>query len=299
MMATGPPMTRQPLDKAQRLAAGAAVALAQRLPVAWLRLLNQCLYRTARGRRALNRIRWSIAEEPAVIGRGPLVGAKFIAGGGQPAYLLGAAEPDLQDALCKCVRAGDVVYDVGANVGFFTLLVARLVDVEGHVYAFEPVPANALALQRNLDLNEVQHVSLIRSAVGTSSGHVRMALGSNYATAHLADHGPGLVTVPCTTIDAFVAGRGRPPDVVKIDVEGAEALVLRGMVDTLRAHRPIVLCEVHHTPADRRRALMSEILLDAGYDEHLLALDGGKMPHLLGVPREEAVPAGLRTATTE
>jgi hypothetical protein len=87
--------------------------------------------------------------------------------------------------------------------------------------------------------------------------------------------------------------------VVKIDVEGAEHLVFGGMVETLGAHRPIVLCEIHHTPADPRRGLMSEILLDAGYDVHLLALDGGKMPHLLGVPSEEAIPAGLRTAATE
>jgi FkbM family methyltransferase len=221
-----------------------------------------------------------------VIPRGPLAGWSFASGGGQPGYLLGASEPDLQDALVSTIQEGDVVYDIGANVGFFALLAARLVSPAGRVYAFEPMDSNVPALARNFALNDVRHAEVVRSAVSDAAGPVRMSLGNNQATGHLADDGDDLVTVGSTTVDAFVAAGNRPPDLVKIDVEGAEDRVLAGMVETLGAYRPTVLCELHYGREDPRREAITKILSDAGYTERELPLDGGSMPHLLATPRK-------------
>ena len=273
--------------------ARAGVALARRLPVGLLRWVNRSLHRSVAGRRALVMIRHGIAAEPATIARGPLAGLKFVAGGGQPAYLLGAAEPDLQDALSRCVGEGDVVYDVGANVGFFTLLAARLAGASGRVCAFEPVPDSAAALRHNAELNGLSQVEVVEQAVADTCDPVAMSIGANLATARLGDRGERVVLVQCTTLDAFAERPGRAPDVVKIDVEGAENLVLAGMAGLLSAHRPLVLCELHYSAGDPRRRQISETLADAGYAEWSLSLDGGSMPHLLALPRERPVPAGL------
>lgn len=271
--------------KLRRLAALIAIATARNLPVRWLRSANRLLHHSAWGRRLLNVVWMSVADEPVLIPRGVLVGWKFAAGGGQPGYLLGASEPDLQEVLQKHICPGDVVYDVGANVGFFTLVAARLATRKGRIYAFEPIDANVRALRRNLELNGIQHAEVVETVIRNTCAAARMSLSNNQATPHLADHGDDLVSVQSTTIDAFVAAGHRPPTVVKIDVEGAENLVLAGMPETLRQHRPMIVCELHYDRTDYRRDAITNLLADARYDEQELPLDGGSMPHLLAVPR--------------
>ena len=265
-------------------AAGFTVRVARRLPVGWLRATNRWLYGTASRRRLLAALWIAVADEQSVIVRGPLAGWMFASGGGQPGYLLGASEPDLQAVLVDRVHPGDVVYDVGANVGYFTLLAARLATPAGHVYAFEPIVANIRSLRRNLELNDVRHATVVESAVGDDCAPVRMSLGATNADSHLAEDGPQLV--PSTTVDVFVCAGHRPPTLVKIDVEGAENLVLKGMRDTLSAHRPVVVCEVHYERSDPRRDAIQTLFRELQYDVRLLAHDAGSMPHLLALPRD-------------
>jgi FkbM family methyltransferase len=265
-------------------AADAAISVARRLPVTWLRMFNRFLYRTPSGRRTLERVWTMVGDRPVVIPRGGLAGFSFVTGGGQPEYALGASEPAVQATLDRCIGSGDVLYDVGANVGFFTLLGSRRAGATGCVYAFEPVEVNVQALRRNLELNAVGNVEVHQTALSNAVATVRMALGRDQATGHLAETGEDLIVVPCTTIDAFVAAGHRPPSVVKIDVEGAEDLVLAGMRATLRERRPLVLCELHHQPQDPRLEVIGEILREVDYDQ--LPLVGGSMPHVLAVPAE-------------
>jgi FkbM family methyltransferase len=272
------------ITRSKQSAVRIAIAIARRLPVQWLRSINQRMHDFPLTRRLLNAVWQTVGDAPTVIPRGPLAGWRFATGGGQPGYLLGASEPDLQDALVERVRKGDVVYDIGANVGFFSLLAARLVTPVGRVYAFEPMEANVDALARNLTLNDVHHAEVIRSAVSDTTGQLRMSTGNNQATGHLAERGDDLVAVSSTTVDGFVAAGKLPPDLVKIDVEGAEDRVLAGMVETLRTHRPAILCELHYDRTDPRREAISRLLADVGYTERELPLDGGSMPHLLALP---------------
>jgi FkbM family methyltransferase len=272
-------------SKTSRVAVAVALRVAGKLPVGVMRAANQRLHASARGRRVLHSIWTAVAEQPAVIPRGPLAGSRFAAGGGQPGYLLGASEPDLQRAFEQHVRPGDVVYDIGANVGFFALLGARLATPTGHVYAFEPMDANVRSLRRNLELNDVRHADIVQAAVSDSQGRLRMSRGYNQATGHLAEVGDDLLEVTTTTVDAFVAAGHRRPSVVKIDVEGAEDRVLEGMRATLSDHRPVVLCELHYEDGDPRRAAITDLLRDVGYEERLIALEGGSMAHLVALPR--------------
>src|SRR5579859_3294923 len=127
---------------------------------------------------------------------------------------------------------GAVMYDIGANIGFFSLLGARLTGPEpGHVYAFEPAPVNAEAIQVNADRNEFSNITVIAKAVGETRGRVRLQLVDDAAWSRLEAYGAHPLTedildVEQVTIDELVdVGEIRPPELVKIDVEGAELAV--------------------------------------------------------------------------
>jgi FkbM family methyltransferase len=190
--------------------------------------------------------------------RGRMAGVRLNLGGSFLRYLTGDAEPEVQQLLAEVVKPGQTVYDVGANIGFFTILCSRLVGPEGHVYAFEPIPENLHTLRHNIALNGLRNVTIVEKALSSSTGTAEMFV-SPWSAFHslnvegatkVEDHGPeeGEITVQTVTLDEFVAREGgRAPDLVKIDVEGAELIVLAGMGETLRSRRPLLLVELHDT----------------------------------------------------
>jgi FkbM family methyltransferase len=194
----------------------------------------------------------SIQVSDGVIAHGEGRGLRFNPAGGNPGYVLGTTEPGVQEALRKRLGPGSTFYDIGANVGFFTLIAARRIGLQGRVYAFEPLPDSARALAHNVALNELGNVEVVQAAVGARPGRAGLAVTEESVQAHLVEfetHVPALVTieVDVTAIDTEVAAGRRAPDVLKIDVEGAELAVLEGMRRTLDAHRPTLICELHGT----------------------------------------------------
>lgn len=187
---------------------------------------------------------------PGVLAEGPGRGLRFDPGAGNPAYATGANELPVQAALAGVLRPGDVVVDVGANVGFLTVIAARLVGAQGRVIAFEPVPDNARQIRRNAKLNRLGQIEVVESAVADRNGEATLVLARFAGGAALeeADRPPdacGELAVPVVTLDDWCAAAGLPPPaVVKIDVEGAELAVLRGMAGLLTVARPVVLIEV-------------------------------------------------------
>ena len=167
----------------------------------------------------------------------------------------GALEPTVQEALRRHVAPGATVYDIGANIGFFSLLAARLAGPDGAVHAFEPLPAAVDALRGHVALNDARTVTVHEAAVGARSGRTQLMAVGDGSWSHLADRGRhpetwDVLDVDIVTVDELVA-RGLPaPDVVKIDVEGAEIDVLDGMAETIREHSPVVLCELHGSNAE-------------------------------------------------
>jgi FkbM family methyltransferase len=176
----------------------------------------------------------------------------------------GTLEPSVQEALRRLIAPGAVFYDVGANVGFFTILGARLVGPQGRVIAFEPVPACARAVANNIALNDFAQAEIHEAAVGAAGGRDRLLVVGEASWSHLASTGRHAdvrdeIDVTVVSVDELVADGGvPPPDVVKIDTEGAELQALAGMRRTIEAHGPAIVCELHDTNAAFCR-LMDEL----------------------------------------
>jgi FkbM family methyltransferase len=177
----------------------------------------------------------------------------------------GTLEIGVQEALRRHVRPGSVVYDVGANIGFFSLIAGRL---GATVHAFEPVPENVIAIRENAALNDLL-IEVHETAVADYDGRSTVSLPDEASWSHLTDLGEHpdatrTIDVAVTTLDAF----GGAPDVVKIDVEGYEVEVLKGMTGLLTAARPILIIELHGT----RNDIVAKLLTDHRYT--LTNLDG-------------------------
>ena len=190
--------------------------------------------------------------------QGPLRGAHWIAGSGNHGYWLGSYELSKQIRFAESLRADDVVFDIGANVGFYTVLASRLVTSAGRVYAFEPLPHN-LRYLRPVAMNASRNVSIIAAAVATSPGRARFAGGVDRSQARLDPSGE--IEVDVVAIDELVAANQLAlPQIVKIDVEGAEFNVLHGMIETVRAAAPLIFLATHGSDVHAQcLALLDEV----------------------------------------
>ena len=214
------------------------------------------------------------------IAGGEGAGLRIIPLEGDREIALGSYETPVQEALLDNVAAGGVVYDIGANVGFFSLLAARRVGPQGRVYAFEPVARNAAAIERSARLNGFVALEVFTKAAGAASGIAELNLARHIGGAVLASVGAppdrrGSVSVEVVAIDDLIRERGlRSPSLVKMDVEGAELEVIRGMKATLQAHRPVVICELDDaTEAGLEQKIdeLSALLAGLGYGLERLA----------------------------
>jgi FkbM family methyltransferase len=261
------------------------IAIGSRLPASLLRRVGAWRWTgPLAGKLIASSSDW-IRRHDVIISHGVAAGLRFNAAGANAGYALGTTEPLVQEAVRTMVKPRDVLYDIGANVGFFTVLAARLVGPAGGVVAFEPLPETAKAARRNADLNGFAHVTVLALAVGRRAGAAKLELREESTWARLANEsttGP-TVDVEVVAIDDLVdAGRVRPPNFVKIDVEGAELDVIEGMRRTIIAHRPVILCEMHGTNAAFAslmesldytvRSLETELpLAEARWDVHAVA----------------------------
>lgn len=185
---------------------------------------------------------------PRVIS-GPGIGLRFDANAAPEDCLTGEYERPIQDLMCRLLAEGKVVYDIGANVGYFSILSARLVGPTGMIYSFEPVPANGAAIQRNAGLNGFTNISVLNVAISNEIGERELFLaehvgGSVLKSVAVPPDLIGSMQVNTVTIDSLVERENLLlPDVVKIDVEGAELNVLKGMRSVLEQKRPDVILE--------------------------------------------------------
>lgn len=203
----------------------------------------------------------------------------------------GNLESAVQEAMIRHLGRGDVFYDIGANLGFFSLLAAHISGLdEGRVYAFEAAPDNAEAIAVNARLNAIDNVEVLAVAVSDRDGRGRLQVVDDQSWSKLVEYGEHpfterVIDVEMVAIDTLVAsGRVPPPTVVKIDVEGAELAVLQGMWETLARHRPAIICELH----DTHRPFMAA-MGEAGY--RVINLEGpipidqaGASAHALALP---------------
>jgi FkbM family methyltransferase len=170
----------------------------------------------------------------------------------------------------RILSPGDTAIDIGAHIGFFTLQMAAMVGPSGRVHAFEPFDANADLLERSIAENRFgDRITVQRDAVGAASGTATLTFpletlnsGGAYVlrdgTAPLA--GNVKKQVPLVALDDLHLGR--PVRFIKMDVEGAEPLVIKGAERLLREDRPMILSELHPTQLERASGVTANAFLD-------------------------------------
>jgi FkbM family methyltransferase len=186
-------------------------------------------------------------------------------------------------SLRPLVPSGSAVLDVGANIGFFSLSFAAWVGPEGRVIAIEPEARNIASLRRRVARAGVsQVVTCVHAAAADRPGQVRLALNPGHpGDHHLAETGEPVAAV---TLDQLTTDEPRAVTLVKIDVQGAESMVLAGASRLIGQHRPAIFIEVHEPSLTRFGSSPHELigsLVALGYGGHSLASSG------IG-PREEA-----------
>lgn len=154
-------------------------------------------------------------------------------------------EPTETHWFVRSIREGDIVVDVGANVGYYTLIAGRLVGAGGRVYAFEPEPEAFSFLERNVRLNGLENVVLEQKAVSNEAGSLRLYIAERNRGDHRifqvdGEHRP-YVEVESVVLDDYFGERAGDVDVVKIDTQGAEMVILQGMDRILTESEDLVL----------------------------------------------------------
>ncbi|MCF2164667.1 MULTISPECIES: FkbM family methyltransferase [Halobacterium] len=159
------------------------------------------------------------------------------------------------------IRQDDVIYDIGANTGLYSLFAAKMCP-QGTVAAFEPYPPNVRILQQDITRNNLENVEVIEFALSNSVGEIEFSQPESddigYGSSSIDTDGTeGGITIPTTTGNALVASGEIPsPNIVKIDVEGAESLVLEGLEEIISPSScRAIYCEVHLPGVSKRPAV--------------------------------------------
>jgi FkbM family methyltransferase len=192
-------------------------------------------------------------------------------------YVFGTHEPGVVHGLEELVQPGWTAIDVGANIGYFTLLMAKRVGAQGKVIAFEPLAENFKLLKENIELNG--HTNIVAENLALMSRTERIELRSatpgaiTWVASVKIDQNSAVESqsVEAVTLDEYVKNKGiAKVDFLKIDVEGAEASVLEGAANVLNRDKPILLIEMHEL--DRFKDKHPAILKLRDHNYHLRSL---------------------------
>jgi FkbM family methyltransferase len=176
--------------------------------------------------------------------QGPLRGRKWITGSGNHGYWLGSYEMDKCIRFAKAVPPGGVIFDLGGNVGYYTLISAIRAGERGKVFVFEPLPRNLDFLKRHLALNRIGNVTVVEAAVSDRSGTVRFEADSSTSKGRIG--AGGTLEVKSISLDEWIdQGLLPAPDLLKIDIEGAELWALQGARRILAAAHPPIFLSTH------------------------------------------------------
>lgn len=267
------------MNRAKRSILRAAGWLSAALPPGWVRRLYR-LGPLTRALRATLNLAAPSGHSIVEVSAGLLQGARFRLDLQEEKDLwLGTYEPDLMRTLRQVLGPGMTVYDVGANIGYLTVAMGRLVGPEGRVHAFEPLPANFERLVDAVALNQMgDRVQAVQAAVGASSGtgrflvHQSGGMGKLDGSAGRQTAYQGDMGVRVLSLDDYAGqSEGSAPAWIKIDVEGGELGVLQGAESLMSKDRPGLLLELHGPEA---AAGVWPLLTDAGYV--IRSLEAGK-----------------------
>lgn len=210
-------------------------------------------------------------------------------------YWLGNYEIDLQEAIHDLAHPGMIAYDLGANIGYVSMLMANSVAPGGKVFAFEPLPANQERLRKNMALNPAMVIDLIPKAAAEISGrrqflvHDSGGMGKLEGAMGREARYEKTIEVECVSLDDFVFKLGNPkPRLIKIDIEGGETLALRGMSRLIEEEKPLLIMELHGIEVGRE---CWAILARSGYEVSRLTRGYPRIDDVSGLDRKSYILA--------
>jgi FkbM family methyltransferase len=184
-------------------------------------------------------------------------------------FIYGTWEPKVIRVVTDTVKTGMTVIDIGAHIGYYSLLFAKCVGPSGRVFAFEPLPGNFALLQKNVQLNSLQNVRVLNQAVFSSTQEITITAPDDQPNPGSGsmhnEAGHEYFRVEAISMDAFCEKLALRPDVLKLDVEGSEYDVLIGAKETISKYRPNLLIELHHFDGDLAAIPVPELLIGWGY----------------------------------
>lgn len=156
--------------------------------------------------------------------------------------LYGIYEPVETKLAMEHIKPGDVVFDLGANIGYFTLIFSKAVGDKGKVFAFEPDPVSFALLKKNIEANGCNNCVLFQKAVSDKNGTLKLFMEKdNLADHRIYDSGDGRPSIEITTVtgDWVMGEYGVRPSFIKMDIQGSEPLAIKGMDKLLSSGLPL------------------------------------------------------------
>jgi FkbM family methyltransferase len=215
--------------------------IALSVPRPWRRfVLDRAIPARVRDRLAGKRVEWMpVGSTGRKLALNPLLHGELLRNNGLD------YEPEVLNALRRLLPKNGVFWDVGANVGLFSVLLAA---ERGHVLAIEPEANNLHPLRQTCDRNPDLGIDVLAAAIGAQPGMALFDRRGGAFSGRLSDEGRAVadgVKVEVTTLDDLLRRGHRPPDLIKIDVEGGEGAVIAGAAELLDRVRPALLVELH------------------------------------------------------
>ena len=183
----------------------------------------------------------------------------------------GIREPESTEMIKKILNEGSTVIDIGANIGYYALMESRLVGNKGAVYAIEPSPRNFNCLKSNIELNGYRNIKAYQIAIGDRIGKAKMNISPHSNLNSLVDQKNkkiiGRIDVDITSLDYFLKKK-KNPDFIRMDVEGYECNIIRGMKNILKKKRPLKLfIELHpHIMYKEQTINVLKTLMENGFE---------------------------------
>lgn len=200
--------------------------------------------------------------------RGPARGLRFrldLVSGAETGYFLGRYDPEILRQIEKICQPGWRVWDCGGYIGFYTAFFAKLAGPKGSVVVFEPDPRNMARIKSNMQLNKFEQVQFVPAAIGAPCTEVDFVLSGN-TNSHISGAYVGAtpqeyaeierviqhIKVPCLSLDEACYDKGLPrPQLIKLDIDGAEMIALQHVERLAREVRPMIILELHNPECDR------------------------------------------------
>jgi len=202
---------------------------------------------------------------------GFLKGEKWIISSGYSQYWMGSYEPEITEKFVEYAKKSTVIYDIGSHIGYYTLLASRYAIPGGKIFSFEPLPENLQKLKNHVEINKRLNTVIIEKAVSFKTGEALFTNSDNSVANSICENSPMFqfgktIEVKTTSLDDLLLnGFLLPPQLIKMDIEGAEFDALRGAEVLLKKYHPAIFLSTHNCQNTGVHKKCCDFLVNMGY----------------------------------